>query len=335
MLKDIQLKDIYLGEKTAWLAGVPGTSDPIPAPPECATELTALWEYCKLQAMTSSREEFAVRSEGVTYRVSTLQSMEDTIYVLRRFPAEVPSLGSLGLPTQYVANLLTPNISGLVVISGAYGQGKTTTASAVIATRLRTHGGVAITIEEPPEMPLEGLHSGERVGDVKIEGVCYQTWVDQGGFGEACRKAARWAPSMIFLGEVRDSETAVEALRASINGRLIICTTHADSVPMAIERIYSLANGAAGNSDDTASLLANGLLCVLNQRLEGAPARLKVESLWLGGDASHGIRNTIRHRRFEQIGSEITLQLNRLLMAPRSGNVASGNDSDRRGVARS
>jgi type II secretory ATPase GspE/PulE/Tfp pilus assembly ATPase PilB-like protein len=51
-------------------------------------------------------------------------------------------------------------------------------------------------------------------------GVCYQTWVDQGEFGDMCRKTARYAPNIIFLGEVRDSETASEALRASINGAI-------------------------------------------------------------------------------------------------------------------
>jgi twitching motility protein PilT len=221
-------------------------------------------------------------------------------------------LEDLNIHPSYINHLMEPHLSGLIVIAGAFGQGKTTTASALIAARLRRYGGVAVTIEDPPEMPLEGFHK---------EGVCYQTWVDQGEFGNSCRKAARYAPSIIFLGEVRDPESATEALRASINGRLVICTTHADSVTMAIERMSSLANGMGAASDDIASLLANGLLCVMHQKLEGGMTkRPKVEFLWLGGtDAENrGVRHTIRLKKFDHLGSEITLQLNRMLMNARA-----------------
>jgi Tfp pilus assembly pilus retraction ATPase PilT len=309
MLKDYDLKDIYLGRPKAWLAGVPGTNDPIPAPDDCLEELEELREMCDNFVAMRERDEFTIRHNNVAYRASVLKSMSDVVYVLRRFPAEVPAIESLGIHPGHVAKLMQPGISGLIVIAGAFGQGKTTTASSLIASRLKKYGGVTITIEDPPEMPLEGKHG---------DGVCYQTWVDRGEFGDATRRCARYAPSIIFLGEVRDAETATEALRASINGRLVICTTHADSVPMAIERMYSLANGVAGNSDDTSSLLAGGLLCVMHQKLEGTPRRPKVEFLWLGDADSVGVRNTIRQRRFEQVASEVMLQLNRLMMGGRA-----------------
>jgi Tfp pilus assembly pilus retraction ATPase PilT len=308
MLKQLILKDIYLGQANAWLAGVPGTSDPIPAPPECSAELDELRALCNEYASTSTKEEFSIRHNEVAYRVSVLKSMSDTVYVLRRFPATIPDLSRLGLHPHYCQKLLQPKITGLVVIAGAFGQGKTTTASSMIAARLIQYGGVAITIEDPPEMPLEGRHG---------EGVCYQTWVDRGQFGDATRRTARYAPSIIFLGEVRDAETASEVLRASINGRLVVCTIHADSVPLAIERLYSLANGVAGTSEDTSSLLAGGLLCVLHQRLEG-DGEVKVprtEFLWMGDGDSHGVRNTIRQRKFEQVQNEVTLQKNRMVMS--------------------
>lgn len=324
MLKDIDLKDIYLGREHAWLAGVPNTSDPIPAPDDCLEELAELRDLCDSYSKATEKEEFTVRHNEVAYRVSVLRSMSDVVYVLRRFPSAVPPLTGLGIHSGYVSKLMQPGLSGLIVVAGAFGQGKTNTASSVIVSRLSQYGGVAITIEDPPELPLEGRHG---------EGVCYQTWVDRGQFGDATRKTARYAPSIIFLGEVRDAETAAEALRASINGRLVVCTTHADSVPMAIERIYSLANGIAGNSDDTASLLAGGLLCVMHQRLEGEPRHPKIEFLWLGDSDSQGVRNNIRQRRFEQVANEVTLQLNRMMMGTRApaGTVA---DGDRRSFPR-
>ncbi len=307
-LRELEFSDIYLGREASWLAGVPGKLDPVRSPSECQPELAELRTQCERYAEGSKKEEFTVRAGEVTYRVSVLRSLTETVYVLRRFPSQVPEFSSLGIHAGYLRRLMGPHLTGLVVIAGAYGQGKTTTASSLIAARLAQFGGVAITIEDPPEMPLEGRHG---------EGVCYQTWAEQHGFGQACRQAARWAPSIIFLGEVRDAETAAEALRASINGRLVVCTTHADSVALAVERLYALANGAAGSSEDVASLLAAGLLAVLHQKLEGdakGQRRPKVSFLWLGEEAAKGTRNTIRQRRFDQLEHEVMLQLNRLLL---------------------
>lgn len=318
-LSDLEFFAIYLGQVASFFAGIPQTIDPFPAPPEYAEELKQLRKKCEDFFVSTEKNEFTVRDGGISYRVSVLISITETIYVLRRFPATVPDLNSLGLHPRHVERLMTPGITGLVVIAGAFGQGKTTTASSLLTARLAKYGGVGITVEDPPEMPLEGAHG---------EGICYQTWVEQGGFGQEVRKAARWAPSIIFLGEVRDGETAAEALRASINGRLVICTTHAGNVAMAVERLYSLANGAAGNSEDVANLLANGLACVVHQRLEVdaiGVRRPKLQFLWLGEDetskdfCSKGVRNTIRQRRFDQIENEVMLQLNKMMMTKAKG----------------
>lgn len=305
MLSELKFTDIYLGEKASWLAGIPGTLDPIPAPDDVREELLELRHECDKVSTESKRDEFAVRYKSVAYRASTMHTMSEHVFVLRRFPEVVPQIDALNLHPYVIERLLEQKISGLIVVSGPFGQGKTTTASAILKERLKIYGGVAVTIEDPPEMPLEGRHG---------EGVCYQTWVDQGGFGQACRQAARWAPSMIFVGEVRDSETASEAMRASINGRLVICTTHADNVVGTISRLFSLANGSAGNSEDVAALLSHGLTAVVHQRLEGdMEKRPKLEFLFLRGDDAHGARSLIRSRKFDQLGSEINLQLNKML----------------------
>lgn len=313
-LSDLEFFAIYLGLETNFFAGIPHTIDPFPAPSEYTEELRQLRKKCEDFFTSTKKNEFTVRDGGISYRVSVLISITEIIYVLRRFPAAVPDLNSLGIHPRHVERLMTPGITGLIVIAGAFGQGKTTTASSLITARLAKYGGVGITVEDPPEMPLEGAHG---------EGICYQTWVEQGDFANEIRKAARWAPAIIFLGEVRDGETAAEALRASINGRLIICTTHAGSVAMAVERLYSLANGAAGNSEDVANLLANGLTAVVHQRLETDDAGIKhprLQFLWLGEDeaskdyCSKGVRNTIRQRRFDQIENDVMLQLNRMIM---------------------
>jgi len=311
-LNSLTFSDLYLGKERSWLSGVPLTSDPIPAPEDCNDELKELRAICMDMAAKTSREEFSVKHGEIPYRASLLKSLYEEVYVLRRLPESVPNIDELGINPRYLDKIMMPRLTGLVMVAGAYGQGKTTTASAIVAARVARFGGVSVCIEDPPEMPLEGQRG---------EGVIYQRWVDQGGFAQECRQAARWAPSIIFLGEVRDSETATEALRASINGRLVVCTIHSDSVRTAVDRLFALANVSATSSDDVASLMAIGLTAIIHQRLEGVPKRPKIEFLWLDGEDTIGAQNTIRQRKFSQLESEITLQRNKMLM---QGRMAGG-----------
>lgn len=313
-LRDLGFSDIYIGQNESLLGGVTGESDPVPAPAEVQMEVSQLRQTCDELQRQEKRQEFTVRHDDVTYRGSVLHAISGQVYVLRKFATTPPELTELGLPGAYLQRLLEPRMSGLVIVSGAVGQGKTTTASSILLGRISAFGGVAITIEDPPEMPMDGKHG---------EGVCYQTWVEQGGFGQACRNAARWAPSIIFLGEVRDSEAAVEALRASINGRLVICTFHADSVIATFERFYSIATAgtaSSNSSEDVASLMAHGMHTVLHQRLEHMePGKkfLRTEALFVRDKGFEGCPSVIRSRRFEQLGSDITRQNNLMLMESR------------------
>lgn len=304
MLRDQKFSDIYLGQDNSWLAGVPGTLDPVPAPEDCQVELKDLRSVCETISKETNKLEFAVRHNETAYRASTLKSLTETVYVIRRFPSEIPDVNALGISDMIIKKVMEPGLSGLLLVGGAYTQGKTTTVSALVKGRLSKHGGVGVTIEDPPEMPLEGKHG---------EGVCYQTWVEQGGFGGACRQAARWAPSIIYIGEIRDGETASEAIKASINGRLVVGTIHADSVQSVVERIFTLAVSEGGNPDDIANLLSSGLLGVLHQKLDGEPKKPSINSLWFRGEEETSAKNIVRTKKFEQLASVAQLQKNRMM----------------------
>lgn len=310
-LKETTFSDVYLGKDGAWLSGVPGTLDPIASPPDDIDEVLSLRKACEAYLVANpEREDFAIRHCDISYRASVMVTISETVFVLRRLSDKVKSIAELGIPPLLVEMMMKPRMTGLFIVSGAFGQGKTTTAASLVAARIGLHGGVAVTIEEPPEMPLHGRHG---------EGVCYQTWVQRGGFAHACRQAARWAPSIIFIGEIRDAETAVEALRASINGKLVICTAHADNCAMAIERVFNLANGEGGSADDVLGMLATGLTAVLHQRLENAGSRrnLMLEPLFMTDEDGPGARSIIRQKKFDQLKSVIQLQKNRLIVSGR------------------
>ena len=308
-LKDITFSDLYLGMTGAWLSGVPGTSDPVATPPNDLAEVLELRAACDIYREANPlREDFPLRHGDISYRASVMKTISEVVFVLRRLSEKISSIAELGIPPVFVDMMMQPKLTGLFVISGTFGQGKTTTASSLVASRISKFGGVAITVEEPPEMPLHGRHG---------EGVCYQTWVERGGFGHACRQAARWAPSIIFLGEIRDSETAIEALRASINGKLVVCTAHADNCAMAIERIFALANTENASSDDVLGMLATGLTAVVHQRLEstGSRRQLTLDPLFMTNDDAQGARNMIRQRKFDQLKSLVQLQKNRMIVS--------------------
>lgn len=309
-VRELKFSDLFLGEEASFLGGSTETGiDPVPAPDSAKEDLAKLRQACK-DLDSELCNDFSICYDDITYRVSKMIARAGTVYVLRRFPDLVPSIESLGIHHGVIKKLLAKQLTGLVVIAGPTGAGKTTTASALVKQRLIEHGGVAVTAEDPPEMPLEGHHG---------MGYCWQTTVSRytGGFAEASRKVMRYNPDIIFLGEIREPEAATEALRASINGHLVIATIHSDSVIKTINRLYAMADDFSGGN--SASLLADGLMAVIHQRLEGSAQKsLKVEFLVLDGESS-GSRKSIRDGKFEMLTSEIQAQRNRLLMEDRIG----------------
>lgn len=310
-LKGLTFTDVYLGTGGfALLAGVPDTTDPVQPGEEHKAEVVSLREACDTYYRDNGeRQDFPLRFGDISYRVSVMKTIDELVFVLRRLSDSLVPLAQLGIPAMMVQQMMDKALRGLFIISGTFGNGKTTTASSYVQARLAQYGGIAVTIEDPPEMPLHGRHG---------DGVCYQTWAERGEFAFSCRQAARWAPSIIFLGEIRDSETAIEALRASINGKLVICTAHADYPAMAIERVFALANGdgEGGTSDDVLSMLSTGLAGVLHQRLEKAGTRMQlmVDTLFMTEEDGPGARMQIRQRNFGQLKSVSQLQKNRLLL---------------------
>jgi twitching motility protein PilT len=308
MIGDYDFTDIYVSRDGAFLAGPGLDQNPIPAPDSLKDWFEHLFEVCHQRAQQSRSPEFRLKHEGMNFRASLLEAEQGPVYVLRKLPDRIPDIHSLTIRDFYIDSLSQPDLNGLIVIAGAFGSGKTTTCSSLIVERLRQHGGVCVALEDPPEMPLEGKHG---------DGVCYQTWVKEGGFASATRQAARWAPDVIYIGEIRDAETAMEALKASINGRLIVATVHANSVSMAAERLFTLAKSAGGDADDISGLLASGLACLYHQSLKRTSTDVypEIEFLWCKDE--HSVGSLIKKRDFRALGDEVTIQRNQMMRMAR------------------
>jgi twitching motility protein PilT len=269
---------------------------------------TLLKEQCNAAYQQDKLPEFRMEDEQGTYwRVSLLESTLESVYVLRRFPDKAPSLADLHLHRGHVRRLMAPDLRGLVLITGSFRNGKTTTASAVIRDRLDAFPSVAVCIEDPPELPLEGEYA---------KGICYQTWARSGRFADGIKAAARWAPDIIFLGEIRDGDAALEAIKAAINGALVIATMHASGPQEALTRLHALAAQADGTSASSVShLMAGGLRGVFWQRLigeEGKDKRLSMQMLWFEDD-DHALRQKVAEREWRMLQGEINIQQSRLI----------------------
>jgi twitching motility protein PilT len=209
---------------------------------------------------TFKGHEKGVSFGGMRLRASMLQTAGGETWVaMRRIPELPQKLDKLGFIPQFLPHLREfGKHGGLILLCGATGQGKTTTASSLLLDYLETYGGVAFTIEDPVEYNLEGRRGAN--------GYCYQSEVtDENQWGEMLKRSLRWHPRYIVVGEVRTPDAANQLLRAATSGHTVLTTMHAGSMEEALEGLLQLAEQAIG--DRAALLLASSLTAVIHQTL--------------------------------------------------------------------
>ncbi|MBU2896047.1 ATPase, T2SS/T4P/T4SS family [Vibrio hepatarius] len=238
------------------------------------------------------------------YRVTMIKSVDGTMAECRAQPRQLISLSKLGLPPQVKNWTLNERLckGGLILVVGAVGSGKTTTCAAIAKARVELFGGVLLTIEDPAELPMHG-----RIGN----GLCVQYEIEtKEDFLEAGRLALRCYPAdkagIMFIGEIRDSKSASLALRASLDGRLVVATIHGDSVISALQRLISYSTEEM-SINEAYSLLQNGFRLCLHQ--EWVAGQLKVQFL----ADTQAAAKTIKQQKIDLLGSELYAQQTKLI----------------------
>jgi Tfp pilus assembly pilus retraction ATPase PilT len=309
-IRQLSFSDLYLGHPSLddRFSDVPGMEiNPMPANAMLQSDLDRLKAVCRdTQKSMPPMTDFKVCYDGVAYRASVMATMSGDVFVLRKIASTISSLADLGIPQAYIRCLMSRDMSGLFVVSGAIKSGKTMTACALTKERLTAYGGVAVTAEDPIELPLEGCYGA---------GVCYQTAITRqdGGFVAAFRRLVRWGAKIILIGEIHDPDMAAEVLQASVNGHLVISTMHAESVIQTITKLHTLADEklAPGSAQ---SLLADGLAGVLHQQLTREPKKnFETEFLFL--KEAKLAKTILRNGKYDQLTSEIRQQMACLISA--------------------
>lgn len=255
------------------------------------------------------RDDFLVEHGDQFFRGRRDRRAVDGTWIrLRRMVRPAADLDNLpsALPGVIKGMVLDERLSsgGIIYVVGSPASGKTTTGSAIVISRLRKHGGICYTLEDPPELPLNGWHG---------KGYCSQTWVageTAEGWAEAFRGALRSQPSgsalMMYVGEVRDAESAKALMRAASSGFLVVATGFARDIASGIDGLLRLA----GNSAEMYSSLAALLRMVIHQRIVDGHVR----AMFLASDGAHSsVANKIRAGLISHLGTEIQLQQNEAL----------------------
>lgn len=271
------------------------------------------------EARKSTKLEFSLEliHDGlrVIFRGHSIQSIEGKVYIFRRLPSFIPKIEDIGMPNNITELLLSDRLNngGLVIVAGETGQGKSTTAAASIAYRLKQFGSFCLTIEDPVELPLQGFYENEK--DKSKKGVCFQTNVDGDGIFEAIKSSLRCYPavsnSILFLGEIRDAIMASEVLKIAANGHLVVSTMHGSDLPTSLRRFVSMASAAPNSNEaEVKSMFSSVFRLMIHQRMELLPngkRKLRPQVLFSASSTS-SIATRLRTGGFELLSTEIQNQ---------------------------
>lgn len=322
-LGDLEFVDLYLGTDFADFKGLKGSENlSDPAPHELSGQLKEIRTLCRFRYSTERDPEFALVIDDVMFRVTMARDITGgEIFVLRRSSAQLRPLNEIGIAPRLTRFLVDPSLRGLVVIAGETGAGKTSTAAAVLKARLDRIGGIAVAIEDPPEVNLNGVQG---------KGRCMQVRASRrtGGYKEHLVRALRMNPDMILLGEVREEAAAAEVVEAALNGHLVFTTVHAGGVIEAIDRLASLASGHREPAG-AYQRLSQGLRMVIWQSLEREPGgpgmRLNYQALSLIGESMNGARSKIAGGKTGHLVQDIDQLMRRLKLDPLNAGGRSGS----------
>jgi twitching motility protein PilT len=260
---------------------------------------------------------YRLETEDLRFRVNVFQQLGGLMAVFRIIRAVLPNLETLGLPA--VVKGLADLPSGLVLVGGATGSGKSTTLAALVDHINETSRRHVVTLEDPIEVvhPLKlSLVNQREVG------------THTGSFASALRATLRQDPDVILVGEMRDLPTIAFAITAAETGHLVFGTIHTVSAAGCIDRVVNTF--PPGQQDNTRSLIAGCLRAVLCQyllpRLD-APGRCLAVEVMLNNDA---VANLIRKGKTFQIpqviatsrGAGMQLMDSELMRLYREGRIS-------------
>jgi len=212
-----------------------------------------LWQIEDLLRHGSCDASYAL-SDQARFRVNVFSQRGNYSIVCRQLNTKIPTLEQLKLPATLLK--LPREKTGLVLVTGATGSGKTTTLAAVLAEINRTKAVHIVTLEDP----VEYLHPHDRATFNQRE-----MGIDFDSYANGLRAALRQAPKVILVGEMRDRVTVQIALSAAETGHLVLSTLHTINAGETVNRVLGMFEPE--EQEQVRIRLADSLRWVVSQRL--------------------------------------------------------------------
>lgn len=260
--KDLKFSDIYISKdpETAIYKETTDSSSLKSIPTELYDEYRTIRAALDSEFSSSAKKKVSDSQFewlGIKMRVERMETLNEVIYVCRNWTNQTfTSLSELGFSLKIERALMSPIFkSGLILMMGAAGSGKTTAACTYIVQKLKTCGGVAWTLERPVERAIDGKHGNGR---------CYQVPVERDAdFAPWIERIVRASPNILMIGEIRNADAAKQAINAAAAGMLVISTFHAPDLLGGIKRFQSFCG-------EDRELFASQLLGALYLQLQSA-----------------------------------------------------------------
>ena len=212
-----------------------------------------LWQLEDLIRHGSCDSSYSL-GEKSRFRVNVFSQRGNFSVVCRQLNTQIPTLTELHLPE--VLKQIPREKTGLALVTGATGSGKSTTLAAILCEINQTKAVHIVTLEDP----VEYLHTHNKSTFNQRElGIDFDTYVN------GLRAALRQAPKVILVGEMRDRETVKIALSAAETGHLVLSTLHTINAGETINRILGMFD--AEEQEQIRIRLSDSLRWVISQRL--------------------------------------------------------------------
>ncbi len=256
----------------------------------------------ELLATEERREKFKILKEldfsfavgDERFRVNVFRQKGYASAAVRYLPAKMYSIDSLGLPE--IFREVTTRSSGVILVAGPTGSGKSTTLSAMIDEINSNYKKHIITIEDP----IEYVHKHKKCIIEQRE-----VGEDTESFSKALRSALRENPDVVLVGEMRDLESIRNTLTLAETGHLVFATIHSRSSAQCITKIVD--SFPAEQQNQVRLQLAEAVVAIFNQRLlrnVGGNGYVLVTEVMI---ANNAIRNLIRENKIFQVNSSIQM----------------------------
>lgn len=289
--------DVHLTVGLPPMVRVDGELTPLPFQPLRPQDTRRLVYEClsneQLQRFEQSHEldfGYGVKNLG-RFRFNVYMQRGAVAAALRAIPTKIPSFDQLGLPP--VIRDLAKRSSGLILVTGPTGSGKSTTIASMIDDINETRTAHILTIEDP----IEYLHLHKRcmVNQRELHSDTYS-------FHNALRAVLREDPDIILVGEMRDLETIEAALTLAETGHLVFGTLHTRNAPATIDRVVDVF--PSDQQEQIRVLLGNTIEAVISQQLlpRIGGGRCAAIEIMIGTAA---IKNLIREGKTHQMYSII------------------------------